>query len=214
MYNLPYHKEKNDEIVKQFIDAHPFAFLTGCDAENKPVATQIPIFIEQDGDKQIMRGHIMKNTDHHKAFLHNPNVLVVFSGDHTYVSATWYSNPHWASTWNYMSVHAKGIIRFLDDKALADVLRKTSLHFENYNKESTTVYDNLPEDFKEKVMKAIVAFEIEVTELDNVFKLSQDRDAKSYENIKEKLTQKGESAKVIADEMEKRTKELFQDKKK
>ena len=136
---------------------------------------------------------------------------MVFTGHHTYVSATWYSDPHLASTWNYMSVHAKGVIRFLDDQALADVLRKTTLHFEDYNKQSTTVFDNLPQEFRQKVMKAIVAFEIEVRELNNVFKLSQDRDAESYENIKEKLIQKGGSAQVIASEMEKRTKELFPD---
>lgn len=211
MYDLPYHKERNEEIIKQFIDEHPFAFLIGCDAQNRPVATQVPVFIEQESGKRILRGHIMKNTDHHKAFLNNPNVLVVFTGDHTYVSATWYSDPHIASTWNYMSVHAKGIINFLGDEALVDVLRKTTLHFENYNKQSTTYFDNLTEEFKQKVMPAIVAFEIEVKELDNVFKLSQDRDAKSYENIKKKLSHKGESAHNIANEMEKRTKELFQE---
>ncbi len=129
MYDLPYYKEKKDNVIKKFIDEHPFAFLTGCDAENKPVATQVPVFIEPEDGKQILRGHIMKNTDHHKAFLNNPNVLVVFTGQHTYVSATWYSDPHLASTWNYMSIHAKGIIRFLDDQALADVLRKTSRTF-------------------------------------------------------------------------------------
>jgi transcriptional regulator len=183
--------------------------LSGCDGDNNPVATQVPVFIEKEGDKQILRGHIMKNTDHHKAFLHNPNVLVVFTGDHTYVSATWYSDPHLASTWNYMSVHARGHIRFLDEQALADVLRKTSLHFENYNKDSTTYFDNLHDDFKQKMMKAIVAFEIEVVEMDNVFKLSQDRNAESYENIKSKLVQVGGSAAAIAEEMEKRTNELF-----
>jgi transcriptional regulator len=211
MYNLPYHKENNVQVIKEFIDQHPFAFLVGCDSENKPVATQVPVFIEEKDGKKILRGHIMKNTDHHKAFLHNENVLVVFTGHHTYVSATWYSNPHLASTWNYMSVHAKGIIRFLDDTALEDVLRKTSLHFENYNQQSTTIYDNLSLEFKQKVMKAIVAFEIEVKEMDNVFKLSQDRDSTSYENIQERLKEQGEDGRVIAAEMEKRTKEVFPD---
>ncbi|MEO6694326.1 MAG: FMN-binding negative transcriptional regulator [Ignavibacteria bacterium] len=211
MYDLPYHKEKNYEVVKQFIDDNPFAFLSGCDSENKPVATQVPVFIEEENGKRILRGHIMKNTDHHKAFLHNPNVLVVFTGHHTYVSATWYSNPHQASTWNYMSVHAKGIIRFLDEKGLIDVLKKTTLHFENYDKQSTTVYDNLTDEYKLKLLKAIVAFEIEIKDLDTVFKLSQDRDEKSFENIKEKLNQKGESGRVVACEMEKRTKEFFPD---
>ena len=211
MYNLPYHKEQNPQVIKEFIDRYPFAFLAGCDSENKPVATQVPIFIEEKESKKILRGHIMKNTDHHKAFLHNDNVLVVFTGHHTYVSATWYSNPHQASTWNYMSVHVKGIIRFLDEDALEEVLRKTTLHFENYNQESTTIFDNLSAEYKQKLLKQIVAFEIEIKEMDNVFKLSQDRDSKSYDNIKEKLKEQGEQGQVIALEMEKRTKELFGD---
>jgi len=209
MYDLPYYKEKNVTVVKQFIDDHPFAFVSGCDAENKPVATQVPVFIEQENGRQILRGHIMKNTAHHKAFQSNPNVLVVFSGAHTYVSATWYSNPHLASTWNYMSVHAKGKIRFLDEQALADVLQKTSMHFEKNNTQSSTVFENLPDEFKQRVMGAIVAFEIEVSELNNVFKLSQDRDKKSFENIIVKLRQKGGDAGIIAEEMAKRTDELF-----
>jgi transcriptional regulator len=138
-------------------------------------------------------------------------VLAVFTGHHTYVSGTWYDNPYTPSTWNYMSVHAKGIIRFLDDAALVEALRMTSLHFENYNKQSTTIYDNLPADYTQRMMKAIVAFEIEVIEMDHVFKLSQDRDAKSYHNIIEKLKKQGDNGQAIADEMEKRTKEMFPD---
>ncbi len=209
MYDLPYYKEQDEQIIKEFIKKHPFAFLTGCDSENKPVATQVPVFIEERDGRKILSGHIMKNTDHHKAFLQNENVLVVFNGSHTYVSATWYSNPHLASTWNYMSVHAKGTIRFLDEAGLEEVLRKTTLHFENYDQQSPTVFDNLPSEFKQKVMKAIVAFEVEVIEMDNVFKLSQDRDVESYQNIIEKLKKQGEDGRVIAAEMEKRTKEVF-----
>jgi len=176
MYNLPYYKEKDPKIIREFIDTHPFAFLTGCDHESKPVATQVPVFIEVGEGKQVLRGHIMKNTDHHKAFLHNENVLVVFTGNHTYVSGTWYSNPHTASTWNYMSVHIKGTLRFLSDDELADVLKKTTLHFENYNRESAAIFDNLPSDYTKQLMKAIAAFEIDIIQMDNVFKLSQDRD--------------------------------------
>ena len=215
MYDLPHHKEKNEQVIKEFIDQHPFAFLSGCDSENKPVATQVPVFIEEHDGKKILRGHIMKNTDHHNAFLHNQNVLVVFTGHHIYVSGTWYSNPYTPSTWNYMSVHAKGIIRFLDDEALIDALRMTSLHFENYNPQSATIYDNLPAEYTRKLMTAIVAFEIEVKEMDTVFKLSQDRDEKSYHNIIERLAVQGDEAgQVIAAEMEKRAKEVFPDEKK
>lgn len=209
MYDLPYHKEHDERVIREFIDEHPFAFVTGCDSESKPVVTQVPVFMDERDGGKLLTGHIMKNTDHHKAFLHNENVLVVFTGRHTYVSATWYSDPHVASTWNYMSVHARGVIRFLDDAGLEEVLRKTSLHFENHDHRSPTIFDNLPEEFKRKVMKAIAGFEIEVTEMDTVFKLSQDRDAASYRNIMARLREQGEDGRVIAAEMDKRMKELF-----
>jgi transcriptional regulator len=209
MYDLPYHKAIDEQDITEFIARYPFAFLTGCDSENKPVATQVPVFIEAKDGRKILRGHIMKNTDHHKTFLRNENVLVVFTGHHTYVSGTWYSNPYTPSTWNFMSVHAKGVIRFLDDSALIDVLRMTTLHFENNNSQSTTIYDNLPSDYTQRLMKAIVAFEIEVKEMDTVFKLSQDRDLTSYHNIIRKLKEQDESGRVIAAEMEKREREVF-----
>jgi len=87
----------------------------------------------------------------------------------------------------------------------------TSLHFEKGNQQAETIFDNLPAEYTQKLIKAIVAFEIEVKEIDTVFKLSQDRDAKSYDNIIARLREQGESGQVIAAEMEKRTKEVFPD---
>lgn len=209
MYNLPYFKENDEKVVLDFIHKHPFAFITGCDENNKPVATQIPVFIEDREGKLFLSGHMMKQTDHHKAFEKNPNVLCVFTGSHTYVSATWYENPHQASTWNYMSVHVRGQMNFLGEGALIDVLRKTSLHFENGNAASTTVYDNLSEKYRNPLLKAIVAFEVEVESISNVFKLSQNRDKESYHHIIDKLKQQDGDGKVIAEEMEKREHQLF-----
>lgn len=209
MYNLPYYKEKDRQVVLSFIHQHPFAFIAGCDENNKPVATQIPVFIEEREGKLYMTGHMMKGTDHHKAFEKNGAVLCVFTGHHTYVSATWYSNPQQASTWNYMSVHVKGQLRFLDEQGLIDVLRKTSLHFENNNSHSSTAFDNLPEEYTSRLMKAIVAFEVEVKSMDHVFKLSQNRDKESYSNIIEKLETQDGDGKRIAEEMKKRQEGLF-----
>ncbi len=209
MYDLPYHKEQNEQIIKEFVEKYPFAFITGCDSENKPIATQVPVFIEHKNGRDVLRGHIMKDTDHHKAFLHNPNILAVFTGKHTYVSGTWYSNPYTASTWNYMSVHVKGSLRFVNNSELVDILRMTSLHFEGQNQDSTTVYDHLPSNFKKKAIEFIAGFEIEIEKIDTVFKLSQDRDAESYHNIIKKLKVQDEDGRVIAEEMEKRAKDLF-----
>jgi transcriptional regulator len=209
MYNLPYHNEPDAEIVKQFVRDHPFAFLVGCDPESRPVATQIPVFIDERDGRLFLTGHVMRNTDHHLAFEQNPKVLAVFTGPHTYVSGTWYDNPHQASTWNYMSVHAKGIIRFGDGEELIAILKRLTLHYENNDKESSTVFDNLPADYRERLLKGIVAFEVAVTSMESVFKLSQNRNEKSYDNVTEKLKEQGGQAKEIAELMEKRKARVF-----
>lgn len=209
MYDLPYHKEQSDKVIRDFIAEHPFALLTGCGADGMPVATQVPAFLEERGGRLFLSGHLMRNTDHHNAFLHNHNVLVVFTGPHVYVSGTWYTDPHTPSTWNYMSVHARGTIRFPEGAALKDVLTKTSLHFEGHDERSPTAFQNLPQTLTEKLISAIVAFEIEVEAMDNVFKLSQDRDAQSYRNIIERLKEQGANGRAIAHEMEKRMSQVF-----
>jgi transcriptional regulator len=209
MYNLPYYKEKDPKVVLDFIHQHPFAFIAGVSEEGRPVATQIPVFIEERNGKLFMTGHMMRQTDHHKAFEKNPNVLCVFTGNHTYVSGSWYSDPHQASTWNYMSVHVKGKLSFLDEEALIEVLKKTSLHFEKNDRQSPTVYDNLSPDYTGRLMKAIVAFEVEVESMDHVFKLSQNRDQKSYSDIIEKLESQDADGIAIAAEMKKRTGQVF-----
>ncbi|MBC7850455.1 MAG: hypothetical protein H7Y31_12005, partial [Chitinophagaceae bacterium] len=60
-----------------------------------------------------------------------------------------------------------------------------------------------------KMLKSIVGFEIEVSSIDHVFKLSQNRDEKSYDHIIDKLGSQDHEAKAIAEEMKLRTKQLF-----
>jgi transcriptional regulator len=60
------------------------------------------------------------------------------------------------------------------------------------------------------MMKAIVVFEIEITDLQHVFKLSQNRDEKSYDNIISKLKEGDNDAREIAVIMEKRKAKVFQ----
>jgi len=142
-------------------------------------------------------------------------VLAVFHGPHTYVSATWYTQPQMGSTWNYMSVHAAGTLQFMPKESLITLMKKLTLHFEGNNPTSPTIYNNLPSSYVDTMMPAIVGFEIEITELKHVFKLSQNRDEESYQNIIQKLEatpQKGNAA-LIADEMKKRQEGLFLKKK-
>jgi len=208
MYSLSYFKETDQSIVLEFMRTHPFVFLTGCDPENKPVATQVPVFIDEREGKLFLTGHMMRQTDHQKALLGNNNVLAVFTGPHTYVSASLYTDPRQASTWNYMSVHARGVLSFQGEQELIKILQRTTSHFEN-NPNSPSLFEKLPEDYVQKMVKAIVAFEIEVISIDNVFKLSQNRDEKSYHSIVDKLQQSDHDSRQIATEMQKRTSQLF-----
>jgi transcriptional regulator len=210
MYNYPHYKEQDKEKIISFMKDHPFITLIGSNKNGRIEATQIPVLVEEKEGKLFIYGHIAKKSDHHYAFEENPNVFALFTGPHTYVSGTWYTgNPQQASTWNYISIHARGQIKFLDETFLIALLKKLSLHFEKNNTESSTIYDNLPADYKEKLIKAILAFELEVTEMDNVHKLSQNRDEKSYDNIVQQLKKQEGDGKEIGDLMEKRKEQVF-----
>src|SRR5690606_5104478 len=146
--------------------------------------------------------------DHHKAFSQNPNALVVFTGAQTYVSASWYEDKRQGSTWNYISVHARGKVRFLGDEELIEVLRRTTNHFEN-NPSSGANFEDLTDDYVNTMKTAFVAFELEVNETNYGFKLCKNRDEKSFHNIISKLENGNEQARSIAGEMKKLTSELF-----
>lgn len=196
MYDIPYFKTENSEEVLAYMQAHPFALICGADENNKPVATQVPFLFSRRDDKLYLQGHFMKKQDHTNAFYQNPNVLAVFSGAHSYVSASWYEDKQIASTWNYQSVHASGIIRFQEAGFLLQLLTRLTEKFES--PDSPSLVQHMDPDYVQQMMKAIVAFEVEVLSLRHVFKLSQNRDRQSYTNIVSNLSGLGSEALEIA----------------
>ncbi|HTE11462.1 MAG TPA: FMN-binding negative transcriptional regulator, partial [Chitinophagaceae bacterium] len=99
-------------------------------------------------------------------------------------------------------------LKFLDDAALLALLSRLTAYFEN-NPHSPALVEKMPEEYVTKLMKAIVAFEIEVTHLDNVFKLSQNHEKENFTAIVDNLKVQGGQAAAIAQEMEKRRSQLF-----
>lgn len=208
MYNLPHFKEKDSAAILNFMKQHSFALITGVNENNIPVATQLPFLIKERNGQLYLQAHIMRNSSHHKAFENNSNVLVVFTSPHCYVSASWYENKQQASTWNYQAVHATGTLRFLDETALLHMLDELTAFYEN-NEASPALYKNLSEDYVQRLSKAIIAFEVEVTSLEHVFKLSQNKNQKDYEHIIEHLLKGDYNEQYIAQEMLKRKEALF-----
>ncbi len=202
MYKLPYFTEENEEVVDDFMNKNSFAIIAGYDGDF-PVATHVPLDIKREDGRIILTGHMMKNTDHHKAFLQNKNVLVIFNGPHCYVSASWYEKKEVASTWNYIDVHAKGRIKFTDEEGTKKIIEAITDKYET--KESDAAFNKLSQDYVDRLVKAIIGFTIEISSIGNVFKLSQNHDITTRESIVEKLkTRKDEDSHSIAKEMEKR----------
>jgi transcriptional regulator len=192
MYNISYFKANNQEEVFAFMQANPFVTICGVDENGLPIAAQVPILIKQEDDKLRISGHLMRKQDHTNAFEKNNNVLVIFSAPSAFVSASWYKEKGIASTWNYQTVHAIGKMEMKDDAHLYQLLTDLTMHFEK-DPNTPTQVKNLDPEYVQQNMKAIVSFDIEVTELKNVFKLSQNRDEESHQNIQKELS-KGDAA--------------------
>lgn len=201
MYKFSYHTQQDEEEVIAFIKENAFALITGI-GQNYPVATQIPLTVEIKDGKIFLHGHLMRKTDHHLAFESNNKVLVLFTGPHCFVSASWYTDPHVGSTWNYMTVHAKGKISFMDEVGTRDAVKALSDKYAGTSSQSA--YDNLPKEYIDHMVKAIVGFTIEVESIDNTFKLNQNMDEASKKNIIEQLRKRADAnSAAIANEMEK-----------
>ena len=202
MYKFDYYTEKDQQTVIDFMKENSFALITGM-GEKYPVATQIPLGVEVQDGKIFLRGHLMRKTDHHLGFEKNNHVMVIFTGPHCFVSASWYTDPSMGSTWNYMTVQAKGKISFLDEESTRQAVKMVSDKY--VGTQTTSSFDNLPKEYIDHMVKAIVGFTIEVESMENTFKLSQNRDEASQRNIIEQLMKRGdEHSRKIAKEMIKR----------
>lgn len=204
MYKMPEFTENDQQAVRNFIYQHPFVVLTGCN-NNIPVATQVPVLIHEQDGKMVLRGHIMRKTDHHLAFETNPQVLVLFTGPQCYVSASWYSQRNIGSTWNYMTVHGRGTIQYKDEAHCLQLLTDLTHKYEDPQKNPELLEYMSMEGYVKPMMKAIVSFEIVLESITPIFKLSQNRDDESHARIVEELNNRGDyNSMEIAKEMMKR----------
>jgi transcriptional regulator len=206
MFKVKRYQEEPSVVLKMMQD-NPFVIVTGFGADGYPVATHIPVEVVQRADgKIIISGHFSRATDHAKAFAANTNALLIFTGPHAYVSASWYTDTRMASTWNYITVHVKGRLQFLDDAGTYNIIKALTDRYEAASANPASM-EKMSEKYIRDNLKAIVGFEIEVQHIDNVFKLSQNRDAASQEHIIENLSESKEAQAIaIAAEMQKRQK--------
>jgi len=186
MYIHKLYREEDREKILEFLQQNDFATLVAYDGV-KPTASHLLMEIVEDGERLFVNGHMSKANPLWKTFEMNPEVLVIFQGPHTYISPTWYNHVN-VPTWNYQSVHVYGKPQIVSDHDEAyEILSRLVAKYEGG---SSYRMETLPQDFVEKEMKGIVAFQVEVTRLEASYKLSQNRDDESYRSIVSHLEQR------------------------
>lgn len=195
------YKNENQEEIRTFLIQNSFSILVN-QTDGKLCATHIPLELDTKVDgKEILLGHISRENPQWKSFNENDQVLAIFSGPHSYISSSWYDHEN-VPTWNYIAVHVYGKIKIIEGEAVINSLKKLVDKYEQNSENPVRI-----EDLSEKTMmqtRGIVAFEIEIQEIQATKKISQNRDDIDHATIIVELekTEKAESI-AIAKEMTK-----------
>lgn len=188
MYLPAHFKVEDFEKLAAFLDANSFATVVS-HSNGHPFASHLPVLLDRETEPPgRLQGHMARANPQWQHFSNGEEALVVFHGPHAYVSPTWYESELMVPTWNYVAVHAYGMPRVIvDADALEELIDKTIRKFEHGRTRPWT--GELPADFKNKMFKAIVGFEISVTRIEGKFKLNQNRTPNDRRGVYEALSQ-------------------------
>lgn len=191
MYVPSHFAEDDRERLIDLMQRNGFALLIS-NHEGRPFATHLPLLYRSGpGECGRLLGHVARANPHWQALAADPTVLAVFQGPHAYVSPTWYAQPG-VPTWNYAAVHAYGHARLIEDHdEFRELLRALTAVYEAASPEPWQMEQ--AGDLPERMMKAIVGFEIEITELQGKYKLSQNRSAADRDNVVRHLSESSDA---------------------
>lgn len=171
MYTPKHFEVRDPALLFALMERFSFATLVTIEA-GVPVATHLPYLIERErGAQGVLVSHMARANAQWQTFRADQEVLTIFQGDHGYISPSWYAQHPSVPTWNYMVVHAYGTPRVIDDAAaLAMLERVIGKHEASYAQPWS-----MDHEYATKLLRGIVAFEVEITRLEGKFKLSQNR---------------------------------------
>jgi transcriptional regulator len=183
MYTPKLYREEDRSKILEFIQQNDFATLVCYDGQ-RPVASHLLVEVSEEGERLLVNGHMSRANPLWKTFSHNPEVMVIFQGPHTYISPTWYNHVN-VPTWNYQAVHVYGTPHLVTEYEQAYQLLKRLI--DRHERSGHYKMESLPQDFVEKEIKGVMAFQIEVTGIEANYKLSQNRNDEDYWNIVSQL---------------------------
>jgi transcriptional regulator len=181
------------EEIRDFLRQHAFGILV-CSGPKGPMATHLPMELEEEGEKSFLRGHFAKANPQWREIAEGAEVLCIFNGPHAYVSSSWYQEEE-VPTWNYIAVHVRGRYRTQTTEELWKSLRHLVEKYEKDSRDPVSLDSMAPETLRQ--VRGIVGFEIEVSRLEAAYKLSQGRE-QDHPRIRAELQARGGNAAAIA----------------
>lgn len=171
MYTPKFFAESDTEKLLAFMREYNFAVLVTSE-NDRTEGTHLPFIIEEREGKLVLVAHMARANPQWKYFS-DKDVLVIFSGPHAYVSPRLYKEKQNVPTWNYVAVHAYGKVKTFDPEDNLALLERQIQAFDpayfNGN------WREIDADYKIDLAKGIVAFEIEVSDLEGKKKLNQNK---------------------------------------
>ncbi len=189
MYPPPHHQVNDIDKMIAVIKQYPLGMLVSV-KDNKPLLTHIP-FIYNDKIGRLV-AHIDKNNPQLETLQDGANVTVVFKGPDCYISPSIYDSENQLPTWNYIIVHITGTIQLINDPEAAKQSMITMTEFLEEPDHKFILHKNNPK--MDRFVNYIQAFEIDITNWEGKFKLSQDKSEVDQTNAKNELIKKSEAS--------------------
>lgn len=173
MYLPPQFKSEDRALALTLMRKQAFASLISNDDTGLPYVTHLPLHAEERGDALVLLGHVAKPNPHWRYLQARPQAVVTFLGPHAYMSPKVYPDLARVPTWNYLAVHCTVRASLIEETLAKDALLKKLIgdHEPTY----AAQWRGLGEEFAHKMLAGIVAFELQVTELQCKLKLNQHR---------------------------------------
>lgn len=188
--------------LHDFIDAHGFGIIVGAGCDGAAQISHLPFLL--DRERCCLFSHMARPNPQWQTFDGEREVVVVFHGDHGYISPGWYESRLAVPTWNYEAVHVRGRPRALDPgQSLVPHLEQLIARHEAAGPEPWSLPAD-PEyvEFLGKMERGIVGFEIPIEKLEGKAKMSQNRPASDRARVIDKLRgQASPSAQGLAKRM-------------
>jgi transcriptional regulator len=179
MYIPEFNRVEDRDKAIAFMRANPFVILVSVN-ESVPFATHLPVVIDDVNGQLTLRAHVAKANPHWQ-LIEQQESLLIFHGPHAYISPSLYEIRESVPTWNYAAVHVYGKGRIISDEAGAT--RTLEALIGQFDESYREQWNSLSSDYRTRMLRHIVAFEIPITRVEAKFKLSQNRTKAEQENV-------------------------------